>query len=103
MLRILGLMAGTRSLDIRELLQQRASTEAAHTSTAPRDPARIEENYYVDEALASPEPTDIALFDDIITTGAHSRAANAVMSRRFPDVRVLGIFIARRVFPTERT
>jgi len=39
----------------------------------------------------------IGLFDDVLTTGAHYRAASAVLQQAFPGVRIIGVFIARRV------
>jgi hypothetical protein len=32
----------------------------------------------------------------VLTTGAHYRAASAVLKLTFPDVRLIGLFIARR-------
>ena len=51
----------------------------------------------VDEALTIPEPAFIAIVDDVLTTGAHFRAASEVLTARFPAVRIVGLFIARRV------
>jgi predicted amidophosphoribosyltransferase len=53
--------------------------------------------YEIDENLADPEPENIAVFDDILTTGTHFRAAKRVLSERFPNARIFGFFIARRV------
>jgi hypothetical protein len=33
----------------------------------------------------------------MLTTGAHYRAASSVLKRAYPGVRVIGLFIARRV------
>ncbi|MCG8556280.1 MAG: hypothetical protein MJD61_13470 [Proteobacteria bacterium] len=102
MLQVLQRIQGQRRLDIRELIHQRTSTTAAHASTEPRDPVLIAANYIIDESVATPEPRQVALFDDIITTGAHYRAAHMVLGRRFPGASIIGVFVARRVFPTER-
>jgi predicted amidophosphoribosyltransferase len=56
----------------------------------------IAANYAIDEALASPEPTHIWVLDDMLTTGAHFKAAQRVLVRRFPSAKVFGVFIARR-------
>jgi predicted amidophosphoribosyltransferase len=37
------------------------------------------------------------LFDDVLTTGAHFRAASAALQQSFPGVKIIGLFIARRV------
>ena len=35
--------------------------------------------------------------EDILTTGAHFRAAATLLSAQFPEAGVIGLFIARRV------
>jgi orotate phosphoribosyltransferase len=60
-------------------------------------PDEIQANYAIEEALRNPAPQVIGLFDDVLTTGAHYRAASSALKQAFPDVRVIGFFIARRV------
>ena len=48
-------------------------------------------------SLSAPPPRTIAVVDDILTTGAHFRAAHAIPSARFLTATVVGLFIARRV------
>jgi hypothetical protein len=84
-------------LDIREMILQRASTAAVHDQDQRPRPEDIEANYTIDNALRNPAPRAIGLFDDVLTTGAHYRAASAVLQAAFPGVRVIGFFIARRV------
>ena len=84
-------------LDIRELIVQTESTEAAHGLEGRPRPEEIEALYHVDESLSAPPPRTIAVVDDILTTGAHFRAAHAILSARFPTATVVGLFIARRV------
>ena len=98
MVQVLRHIAGTDG-DVRELLVQMASTTPAHQTQERRDPLRIEENYEIVEALSEPPPTAIAIFDDVLTTGAHFRAAKAKLSGAFPAAPILGVFVARRVFP----
>jgi predicted amidophosphoribosyltransferase len=59
-------------------------------------PDQIEVNYGIDDSLRNPAPQVIGLFDDVLTTGAHYRAASAILQQAFPGVRVIGFFIARR-------
>ena len=40
------------------------------------------------------------MVDDLLTSGAHFRAAQRVLSRHFPDIDVVGLFLARRVMET---
>lgn len=85
-----------RTADIRDLVVQPESA-AAHESPTRPTPSQIEAAYRIDEALIAPEPAFIAVVDDVLTTGAHFRAASAVLAARFPAVRLVGLFIARRV------
>lgn len=97
LVRMLKAIRATPALDVRELIIQTQSTDAVHDQTTRPRPDQIEAIYQVDASLKTPAPTVIGLFDDILTTGAHFRAAQAVLQRAFPGVRIIGVFIARRV------
>ena len=56
--------------------------------------------YRVDETVAAPAPRQIGIIDDVLTAGVHFRAMQTVLSQRFPNATIVGMFIARRVFPT---
>ena len=83
-------------LDVRELIVQTVSTEAVHASDVRPKPDQIEELYEIDDALTAPVPSFVAIVDDVLTTGAHFRAAKSILSIQFPEVLVVGLFIARR-------
>lgn len=83
-------------LDIRELILQKASTAAAHCSDTRPRPETLEALYEIDKALIAPHPHVIGLFDDVLTTGAHFKAAQSLLNKTFPGVKVIGFFIARR-------
>ena len=57
--------------------------------------------YEIDEALAAPAPTRIAILDDVLTNGTHYLAMKTRLAERFPHAEIIGLFIARRVFPTQ--
>ena len=101
MTRLLRLIRPRPSLDVRELIIQTESTAAAHEMDTRPVPETIEAQYKLDMALTNPPPRRLVLADDLLTTGAHFRAAKAVLERRYPETPILGIFIARRVFSTE--
>ncbi|MET4369521.1 hypothetical protein ABIA99_002206, partial [Bradyrhizobium sp. LB12.1] len=62
-------------------------------------PEEIEANCYIDESLCGQSaPKYIGIVDDMLTAGAHFRAANNILSKRFPTSRITGLFIARRIF-----
>jgi predicted amidophosphoribosyltransferase len=102
--RMSRILRGIRpQVDVRELVRQKSSTAAAHEAGGG---ARItvEEliaDYEIDETLATPPPRQIGVFDDVMTAGTHYRAMHTVLSRRFPGVKITGLFVARRVFPPE--
>lgn len=97
MVRMLQSIPSATSLDIRELLIQTQTREAAHDAEVRPGPDEIARDYRIDDKLCRSTPLVIALFDDVITTGAHFVAAKSVLSARFPQVPVFGFFIARRV------
>lgn len=43
------------------------------------------------------QPVYIVIFDDLLTTGAHYKAATSKLSDYFPDATFVGFFAARRV------
>ena len=75
---------------------QRESAEAAHGSAQRPGPKDLAALYRIDEWLASPQPVRLMVVDDVLTTGAHFKAAQDVLTRRFPEVPVFGLFVARR-------
>jgi hypothetical protein len=95
--RMLRAIPAVQPLDIRELLVQRQTMEAAHDADVRPNPDQIAAGYQIDETLCQAAPSTIALFDDVITTGAHFVAARRVLQLRFPQARIFGFFIARRV------
>lgn len=89
--------------DVRPLVVQTASTTASHEA-GEGDRVTVEELlevYAINEALAAPAPRKIAIVDDVLTAGTHYRAMHITLSARFPNVPLIGLFIARRVFPDD--
>ena len=97
LVRLLRAVRPERPLDVRELIVQTRSVEPTHLRTARLRASDIEAMYRIDEALAAPEAGLVVVVDDLLTSGAHFRAAQRVLSRRFPDIDVAGLFLARRV------
>jgi hypothetical protein len=98
MKRVVDIIASGTGATARELLCQRQSTDPHHSSTSTRDVQAIISNTQVDEAQVgelSSSPT-FGVVDDVLTTGAHFRAAKEVLTRRFPGATVIGFFVARR-------
>ena len=89
------------SADVRSLVYQSSSTVASH-EVGEGERLSVDDLlqvYQINEAIASPEPTSIAIVDDVLTVGTHYRAMHTILSQRFPHAKIYGIFIARRVFP----
>ena len=97
MSKVLTIASGGRPYSVLELIIQIQSVEATHVSNERPSPDEILQNYRLDETLCTPEPLLIFLVDDVITTGCHFKAAKRLLSARFPNVRIVGLFIARRV------
>lgn len=88
------------SVDVRELVTQAVSMEASHErGVKPRiQVPDLLAVYNINEALALPLPHTFAIVDDVLTTGTHFKAMKAVLLERFPNARIFGLFVARRVF-----
>jgi hypothetical protein len=93
---LMGIWPG-QPTDIRELVLQPLSTEAVHDAKVRPTPAELEARYALDHALLNPAPQLLAIVDDVLTTGAHHRAVKAILRSAFPEVQIVGLFIARRV------
>ncbi len=48
------------------------------------------------KSLLEPTPDAIIIFDDVLTTGAHFKAVEAVLRTHFPELPIAGLFLARR-------
>jgi hypothetical protein len=97
MLRLLQAMCAGRGQDIRELIVQERSVEAAHLAAARPTPPELVANYHLDESLAEPAPETLCIVDDVLTTGCHYKAAKHVLAKRFANIPIIGLFIARRI------
>jgi hypothetical protein len=87
--------------DVRALVVQTESISASHEA-GDGERVTVEhllQVYEINEALAVPVPQKIAIVDDVLTAGTHYRAMHSILSERFPQVPLVGLFIARRVFP----
>ena len=99
MLRIVQAIRPSKPVDARELIIQTESTDAMHASETRLSPDQIEALYRINGGLVTPTPTVVVLVDDVLTTGAHFKAAQSVLRKQFPGVPVFGLFVARRALP----
>ena len=49
--------------------------------------------------LDMPPPSNIILLDDVITNGTTFKAAQRLLLPHFPNAKIVGLFVARRVLP----
>lgn len=94
--RILQEINRGRELDIRELVVMTRNVDQSHLSEERVSIEELIESMAIDEAVAEPRPRTIGIFDDVLTTGRHFRAVQTVLENRFPDVAIVGVFVARR-------
>ena len=97
MIRVIRAIRPTGEIDLREILYQESTMPSLHMSDSTRSPSRISAYYSIDEDLCEPCPSQIIVCDDVLTTGAHFKAAQSLLSERFPRIPIQGVFIARRV------
>jgi hypothetical protein len=97
LVRMLQVVCAGRRQDVRELVLQRHSLEPAHLAAARPTPEELIANYRLDEELVAPTPQTLWIVDDVLTTGCHFKAVKQVLAERFPDVPIVGLFLARRV------
>ena len=83
--------------DIREIVVQPASGDAVHDQDVRPSPAELQARYALDPALLQPPKPIIAVVDDVLTTGAHFIAVRNKIRGVFPAIKIVGLFIARRV------
>lgn len=101
--RIERICRGIPAPDIRRLVIQTQSTVAAHEAGAGEriTVGELRQLYTIDETLCVPFPKALGIVDDVLTAGTHYRAMHSVLSQRFPGIPIIGLFIARRIFPAD--
>ncbi len=85
-----------RNLDIRELVLMTESIDPAHLVDDHRNVRELTQRMRIERSLLDPAPSAICIFDDVLTTGAHFKASEAILRTAFPHVPLAGLFLARR-------
>lgn len=96
LLQILEKVGEKRRLDVRELLVMTENIDPAHLGDDRRSVRELTKRMRLARSLINPLPSAICIFDDILTTGAHFKAAEAILRTHFPEIPVAGLFLARR-------
>ena len=97
LVRMLRAIRPAPPLDVRELVVQTASMIPAHERDDRPDPRAVEALYRIDGPLLEGCRPTIVVVDDMLTTGAHFRAAKSVIVQALPEATVIGLFLVRRV------
>ena len=84
--------------NVRELVNQTKSMTASHEGERHK-PDELKAAYQIDESLTSNMPDKIGIVDDMVTAGAHFRAMKDVLGARFPQAKIVGFFVTRRIHP----
>jgi hypothetical protein len=67
--------------------------------TAIGSPEELKRNYRLNEGLLVASSKNIAVADDLLTTGAHFRAVKDMIVERVPDARVPAEIASPRMVP----
>ena len=59
-------------------------------------PATLYANYRIVEAVKEPAPSVIPIVDGVLTTGAHFKAVQRILSEIYPRVKPYGVFLVLR-------
>ena len=97
---MLKLVDSSGKLNIRECVEQTREIRSSHGSTDRPTLSEIAEVYKFRQTQNQPHSKIIAIVDDVITTGAHFRVMRDILSDQFPNVNVIGLFLARRESPS---
>jgi len=96
--RVLQAAFAGQSADVRPMLVQTASTLADHETDDRLSYDELARVIRVSTSQAAAPPrANIAVIDDVLSSGKHFKVAQAHLSRHFPGVPVTGIFLARCV------
>lgn len=88
-----------KRIDARELVVQTANTRRSREAGADRlRQSELLDVWQIDESLTDPPPHTIVVVDDMLTAGTHFKAMQRLLQQRFPDAKVDGLFITRRIF-----
>lgn len=79
-------------------ITQNENREADHKTSKPKlKPEQRAENYTVNSNMIPDNTTRAIIVDDVLTTGSHFKGMEIALQKIFPDIEVIGLFVARRV------
>ena len=81
-------------LDFREIVDIKASRNAAHQNSGRLSPEEHYNNFKINPS-GQPPPDKIIIFDDVITTGSGFKAMKKILNKSYPLATIIGVFIVR--------
>lgn len=84
-------------IDLREVLFTRTERVAMHSNDTHRDPKVLRESLGLRRELLQPQPTQVILIDDVLTTGCSFKVCQSLLKEVWPEATFFGLFVARRV------
>ena len=93
---IKGICEGSNA-DVSELIILTKNIGSSHRTVNRPPPSELKRVLTIDGTLCAREPSLILLFDDMIVTGTHFVACKQLLQERFPNARIVGVFITRRI------
>lgn len=84
------------NVDFRDLIVQAQTTEASHDMIHRPSPEEIITLYSINTHLIQGIRPHVIIFDDMLTTGSHYKAAQELLLKGIPDINIYGLFVARR-------
>ena len=100
LLRVLRVCRADPKPPVRELIRQKRSTAADHEANGRQSFRRLLANCYVDDTLSLPRPSQVILFDDVLTEGKHFKVCQRLLRNHYGDVPIVGFFVARSIPPS---
>lgn len=98
-IQMLKLVSGPNHIrpHICEAIVQPAARLAAHEGEVRPNVQELIAKYQLNEAECKYMRQTIAIVDDVLTNGTTFKAMEAILSARFPDRKIIGLFLARTV------
>jgi hypothetical protein len=86
--------------DVRDLIYTVATRNALHVDGGRRDLDALRQSLAINQTALAPPPQHIFLLDDVITTGCSFRVCSDLLRETFPNIGIVGLFVARRIIPS---